>query len=276
MADLEVDRNRMDEAKQAYKRALVISTLSDQKGYVSYALSGLATLERLAGRFAEAGRLLSQAGQLLDDEQRYDRAVWSIRKAQLLVDERSHGPAIEELSGTIELLRKGQARIELSRALLVRANALFLTLGVDAATADLAEVADLVKIIGTGQFLAPLLRRMPRLMRALAVNPHVDAYAAVVGLAPDALAEPANGHAAVIAGWDDPCPGVLNDRELEVALCLCEGLSRAEVAARISRSKSTVDKTISAIYGATGFQATHQIVAWAYRIGLFTPGQRND
>jgi DNA-binding CsgD family transcriptional regulator len=75
---------------------------------------------------------------------------------------------------------------------------------------------------------------------------------------------------------DDPSPALLNDRELEVAMALCDGLSREEVAARVGRSVSTVNKLIHGIYGATGFQATHQIVAWAYRRGLYRPGRAND
>jgi DNA-binding NarL/FixJ family response regulator len=67
---------------------------------------------------------------------------------------------------------------------------------------------------------------------------------------------------------DDPHAGVLGLHEQRIVRALCEGLSREEVARRIQRSRSTLDKRIGLIYAATGFTAAYQVVAWAHRVGL--------
>lgn len=70
---------------------------------------------------------------------------------------------------------------------------------------------------------------------------------------------------------DDPAPELLAAREREIVLALAEGLSRDEVAVRIRRSRSTLDKAISQIYAVTGFRAAYQLVAWAQRCRLEAP-----
>lgn len=276
LADLSFDQGALEEAERRYRRALAISTIVDQPSYVSYALSGLAGVERLRGRFAEAGKLLAEARECIGSEQRYDLAVCSLRKAHLLMDENKLGLALHELDGTITALRDGGALIDLSRGLLLRANTFFLGYGLEAAQPDLAELMGCIQTIGTSQFLAPYCRRMPRLMRALGASPQLKAYASIVGLDAEVPTVLAMGKVTPIARVDDPHPDLLNSRELEVVRGLCEGLSRTELAARVGRSRSTVDKLIHTIYTATGFEATHQIVAWAYRVGLYRPPLRHD
>lgn len=276
LADLSFDQGALEEAERRYRRALAISTIVDQPSYVSYALSGLAGVERLRGRFAEAGKLLAEARECIGSEQRYDLAVCSLRKAHLLMDENKLGLALHELDGTITALRDGGALIDLSRGLLMRANTYFLGYGLEAAQPDLAELMGCIQTIGTSQFLAPYCRRMPRLMRALGASPQLKAYASIVGLDAEVPTVLAMGKVTPIARVDDPHPDLLNSRELEVVRGLCEGLSRTELAARVGRSRSTVDKLIHTIYTATGFEATHQIVAWAYRVGLYRPPLRHD
>jgi ATP/maltotriose-dependent transcriptional regulator MalT len=275
LGDLAFDQNAIEDAERKYRRGLAISTIVDQPSYVAYALSGLAGIERLHGHFGEAGRLLAEARECLGDQQRYDVAVWSLRKAHLLIDENKPGPALRELEPTVQALRDGSALIDLARGLLLRAEANYLAYGLEAAFGDLAELMATVQVIGTSQFLAPYCRRMPRLLRALASSQHGMAYAAIIGLGTEAPASASNGKVTPIAAVDDPFPDLLNERELQVVMGLCEGLNRAELAARIGRSKSTVDKLIHTIYTATGFEATHQIVAWAYRIGLVSPPGRH-
>jgi ATP/maltotriose-dependent transcriptional regulator MalT len=276
LADLSFDQNALDEAERRYRRALAISTIVDQPSYVSYALSGLAGVERLRGRFAEAGKLLADARECIGPEQRYDIAVCSLRKAHLLMDENKLGLALHELDDTIVALRDGGALIDLSRGLLLRANTLFLGYGLEAAQPDLTELMGCIETIGTSHFLAPYCRRMPRLLRSLAASPQLKGYASILALDAKVPTARVNGKVTPIARVDDPHPNLLNDRELEVVRGLCEGLSRTELAARVGRSRSTVDKLIHTIYTATGFEATHQIVAWAYRVGLYRPPVRHD
>jgi len=66
----------------------------------------------------------------------------------------------------------------------------------------------------------------------------------------------------------DPSPRCLSPRQRLVVLALCDGLDRVDVARRIRRSRSTCDKAISSVYRATGFGTAHQVVAWAFRVGL--------
>ncbi|MCE7937530.1 hypothetical protein DCC79_01100 [bacterium] len=87
------------------------------------------------------------------------------------------------------------------------------------------------------------------------------------------------GHGPSAAGWrstasaaatagpgaGDPSPGLLDAREWEVVLALCEGLPRDAVADRIGYSRSTVNRILGEIYASTGFHQAYQVVAWAYR-----------
>lgn len=72
----------------------------------------------------------------------------------------------------------------------------------------------------------------------------------------------------------DPSPACLSRRQRAVVAALCEGLDRAAVAERIRRSQSTCDKAISGLYRTTGFATAHQVVAWAFRVGLCDPSPR--
>lgn len=67
---------------------------------------------------------------------------------------------------------------------------------------------------------------------------------------------------------DDPTPDLLTLRERRIVLALCDGLDRNAIAARIGCSRSTLNKALSDLYAATGFQRAHQLVAWAVRCGL--------
>ncbi|MEO8082301.1 MAG: hypothetical protein ABI780_00620 [Ardenticatenales bacterium] len=73
----------------------------------------------------------------------------------------------------------------------------------------------------------------------------------------------------------DPAPTCLDGRQRTVVAALCEGLDRAGIAQRLRRSQSTCDKAISGLYRATGFATAHQVVAWAFRVGLYVPAGRD-
>jgi DNA-binding CsgD family transcriptional regulator len=127
-------------------------------------------------------------------------------------------------------------------------------------------VVDAVERIGSKDFLRRHLRTMPSLLSELAPAGFVSLRAAV----------------GPMAGWNqngkgkpnlslpgDPDVSHLSARELDLVVGLCEGLNRIELCERLGLSKSTVDKLVSQVYAATGFGACHQIVAWAFRSGLY-------
>ncbi len=75
---------------------------------------------------------------------------------------------------------------------------------------------------------------------------------------------------------DDPSPDALAPNEQRIVRLLCEGFDRQEIAARIRRSRSTLDRTICRIYAATGFSSAYQVVAWAHRTGAHVRGRLPD
>lgn len=75
----------------------------------------------------------------------------------------------------------------------------------------------------------------------------------------------ANGSAGGAWAAGDPPPALLDAREWQVVLALCEGLPRDAVADRIGYSRSTVNRILTEIYASTGFDQAYQVVAWAYR-----------
>lgn len=89
--------------------------------------------------------------------------------------------------------------------------------------------------------------------------------------APFAPPDPRTGRVAPA----DPAPTCLDRRQRTVVAALCEGLDRAGVARRLRRSQSTCDKAISGLYRATGFATAHQVVAWAFRVGLCVPARHD-
>jgi DNA-binding NarL/FixJ family response regulator len=85
----------------------------------------------------------------------------------------------------------------------------------------------------------------------------------------DALA--AGDRFAVAATADQP-PGELTPREAEVLAHIAAGLSNAEIAAALFVSEATVKTHINHIFTKTGLRDRAQLVGYAFRHGLATPG----
>jgi len=64
----------------------------------------------------------------------------------------------------------------------------------------------------------------------------------------------------------------LTEREVEVLRALAEGLSNAEIAARVWLSPETVKTHVKAILGKLGVRDRTQAVVWAHRTGFVDPG----
>ena len=66
-------------------------------------------------------------------------------------------------------------------------------------------------------------------------------------------------------------PTGLTARQREVLTLLAEGLSNADIAARLTLSAKTVDHHVSAVLGKLGVPSRGQAAAAARRLGLLTP-----
>ena len=69
-------------------------------------------------------------------------------------------------------------------------------------------------------------------------------------------------------------PGGLTDRQLDVLALLVDGLSNADIAARLVISRKTADHHVSAILGKLDVRSRGEAVAAARRLGL--PGDGED
>ncbi|MFR7708348.1 MAG: response regulator transcription factor [Alistipes inops] len=64
-------------------------------------------------------------------------------------------------------------------------------------------------------------------------------------------------------------PGdVLSDREKEILLLICRGMSNQEIADKLFISKRTVDKHRANILEKTGCRNTANLVVWAIKNGI--------
>ncbi len=69
-------------------------------------------------------------------------------------------------------------------------------------------------------------------------------------------------------------PGQLTDRQLEVLALLAEGLTNAEIAARLYLSQRTVDNHVAALLARLGVGSRHDALVVAASLGLLPPPDR--
>ncbi len=181
------------------------------------------------------------------------------------------GAGADAIREAVAGFEAGGARLWEARARLALAHATYLAGGVDRALPELEALHRLVSDMGEHQFLIPEAARMPRLWAAVAGAGYRELCRALSE--PDLRPRPdaPSRVAPSAARFGDPPPSVLDPREREIVIGLCDGLTRAAVGLRMGLSLSTINKAISNIYAATGFEKTHQVVAWAHRCGLFSP-----
>ena len=83
--------------------------------------------------------------------------------------------------------------------------------------------------------------------------------------------DPAVQHHLLDALAGGPAPDGLTPRELDVLALIAEGLSNAEIAARLVVAEATVKTHVNHILAKTGVRDRAQAVAYAYRTGVARP-----
>ncbi len=269
--DVRTDLLQTDAAYTCCSRGLALAQEIDAAGIESYALRALSKLYRVLGDLGQSRAFLEKAERRLANDQRHDHMLHLIASGALSIEEGNLSLAAEQLHEAVTVLSQAHARIDLARARLFLAYCQFHTSGAALAIPELERLHELVAEIGHNQFLVPDAARMPRMWGAVAAAGRPDLHEALVEPDLRPRTSPADRGLPAAARFDDPSPDLLDAREREVVISLCEGLSREEIASRLGLSRSTVHKLISAVYASTGFAKAYQIVAWAHRSGLFNP-----
>jgi DNA-binding NarL/FixJ family response regulator len=190
----------------------------------------------VAGEAGDGGQALAQA-RLLDPD-------------VILMDVRM--PGMNGIEATARLVQAG-----------CRARILMLT------TFDLDEyVYHALKAGASGFLLKDASReQLADAVRAVAVGETLLAPAITRRLIEDFCRGPAPG--SPVAG----AAGGLSERELGVVRLVAEGLSNAEIAARLYLSEATVKSHIARILAKLGLRDRVQVAVYAYEHGIVRPGQ---
>jgi DNA-binding NarL/FixJ family response regulator len=109
--------------------------------------------------------------------------------------------------------------------------------------------------------------RLTSAVRAAAAGETLLAPAITRRLIEDFCRGPAPGAAASTAGR-------LSERELDVVLLVAQGLSNAEIAARLHLSEATVKSHIARILAKLDLRDRVQVAVFAYESGIVRPGRK--
>jgi DNA-binding NarL/FixJ family response regulator len=110
--------------------------------------------------------------------------------------------------------------------------------------------------------------RLTSAVRAAAAGETLLAPAITRRLIEDFCRGPAPGAAA------GPSAGRLSERELDVVRLVAQGLSNAEIAARLHLSEATVKSHIARILAKLGLRDRVQVAVFAYEHGIVRPGRK--
>jgi ATP/maltotriose-dependent transcriptional regulator MalT len=266
--ELYADLEQLDDARACMRTGVRLARDLAEPGPIAHARRGLVTIARLVLDLAEGRRLLDEPPALPAPD-RYSQVLNRIVEGALCFDEGELRLARYHFARAVQKIGEEMANVSAARVRLHLAQVELLERGIAHALPYLDSVAAIVTRLGHNQFLIPMAARMPRLWGALDSAGRPDLYEIIAQ--PDLRPHPRPTVRGLppSARYDDPHPSLLTSREREIVFGLCEGLDRAQIAARIGRSRNTVDKAISLIYAATGFEHCHQLVAWAGRCGLY-------
>ena len=192
----------------------------------------------VAGEAGNGGQALAQARRLDPDV--------------ILMDVRM--PEMNGIEATTRLVQAG-----------CRARVLMLT------TFNLDEyVYHALKAGASGFLLKDATReRLTSAVRAAAAGETLLAPAITRRLIEDFCRGPAPGAAA------GPSAGRLSERELDVVRLVAQGLSNAEIAARLHLSEATVKSHIARILAKLGLRDRVQVAVFAYEHGIVRPGRKS-
>ena len=213
----------------------------DDQGLVREGLRMLLEAEPDLSVAGEAGN----GGQALAQARRLDPDV-------ILMDVRM--PEMNGIEATTRLVQAG-----------CRARVLMLT------TFNLDEyVYHALKAGASGFLLKDATReRLTSAVRAAAAGETLLAPAITRRLIEDFCGGPAPGAAAGTAA------GRLCERELDVVRLVAQGLSNAEIAARLHLSEATVKSHIARILAKLGLRDRVQVAVFAYEHGIVRPGRKS-
>ena len=269
--DLHADLQMADSAERGLRRGLALALELGEAELISHALRSLAGHHRAMGDLAESRRLLAEPGAPGGADDLLSTVGHAVQEGALSSAEGNHAHAVERLLWAVATLDEAGALVASAQARLELAHAQFRARGVAAAVPTLERLGRTVAEVGGNQYLVPAAGRMPRMWGALGAAGRGDLHAALARPDQRPRVSPRQRGLPETARPDDPHPRLLTPRERELVIALCDGLSRDDIATRLGLSRSTIDKTISAIYASTGFRQAYQLVSWAYRCGLYGP-----
>ena len=119
IGDLYGDLEALDEAQQAYRKALEMNQQIDDRFLQFYITLAQAGLARQQCHFEDAQKLLDEANVFLDGgELSFEKGLWLLETGWLKLKQRHSERAIEPLEESIRSFEEGGQGVELSRACL--------------------------------------------------------------------------------------------------------------------------------------------------------------